>query len=103
MSNIVSFPGSVEAKEMKSPSKKKKNLALKVLAFLAEAVIILLSPFTALVMYFFNKISTLMVASSLIMVITFYQTSGVTKYFFMSLAYMFVAVLIKMICNKKGR
>ncbi len=78
----------------------KKNLAKKVAMFFVEVVMIVASPFLSLALHLLNKVSTLLIVSSVLMAVVFYQTSGVTKYFYMALAYLAVSVLIKMLCNK---
>lgn len=107
MNNIVSFPGNANTTTMAQNSVTKKNLAKnlakKVAMFFVEVVMIVASPFLSIALHLLNKVSTLLIVSSVLMAVVFYQTSGVTKYFYMALAYLAVSVLIKMLCNKKGR
>ncbi|TCD10932.1 hypothetical protein E0D81_22145 [Lelliottia amnigena] len=103
MNNIVSFPSNANTTTMVQNSVTKKNLAKKVAMFFVEVVMIVANPFLSLALHLLNKVSTLLIVSSVLMTVVFYQTSGVTKYFYMALAYLAVSVLIKMLCNKKGR
>ena len=103
MDNIYEFPGSAKSPKMQKNEELKTNKKATVIAFFIEAVKIILSPFVSVLFYFLNKVSTLLVVSAVLMATVFYQQGGVTKYFLIAIAYLFVAVLIKMICNKKGR
>ncbi|HAT2303973.1 hypothetical protein VC841_23370 [Citrobacter freundii] len=103
MNNIVSFPGNVNTTTMIESSDKKRNIAKKVAMFFVEVVMIVARPFLSIVFHLLNKISTFLIVSSVFMAVVFYQTNGITKYFYMALTYLAVAVLIKMLCNKKGR
>lgn len=104
MNNVVNFPGSRnesvsrEEKKEKSPS-----ITIKVGKFLLLVLATALSPFIGLALHILNKISTASIFFSTIMMIAFYYKSGLSKPFLFGVLYFLTAVLIKMLCNKKGR
>lgn len=104
MSNVVNFPSSQndpvikEKNNVKSPS-----LLLKIGKFFWLAFMTALSPFVGLAMRLLNKVSSVSIVFSVIMMAAFYAKAGFSKPFWIGLLYFIAAVLIKMMCNKKGR
>lgn len=104
MNNIVTFPNSNnEKKPSISTNDKKTTFSVKVLKFFWLIIATAFSPFIGIIFYVLNKVSTVSIVFSVMMMAMFYAKTGFSKPFFIGLAYFIVAVLIKMMCNKKGR
>ncbi|WP_313397378.1 hypothetical protein [Acinetobacter variabilis] len=104
MNNVVNFPGShKEIVNNKTEKAKSPSVLLKIGKFLWLALMTALSPFLVMALHILNKVSSVSIIFSVIMMAAFYAKTGLSKPFFIGALYFLSAVLIKMLCNKKGR
>lgn len=82
---------------------KKKGISKFILSTLFWGVKLLLLPCILLISGVVSKVCSYVFMCSLLMSIAYYSTSGVTKHFLIMIFIMFISVIVKGTCNKKGR
>ena len=82
---------------------KKYSISKFILSSIFWGIKLLLLPFILLMSGVISKVCSYVFMCSLLMSIAYYSTSGATKHFLIMIFIMLISVIVKGICNKKGR
>lgn len=104
MTTVIGTPNkNNEILQNNNVKNKKHSINKFLLSSLFWGVKLLLLPLILLISGVVSKVCSYVFMCSLLMSIAYYSTSGVTKHFLIMIFIMFISVIVKGICNKKGR